>query len=154
MGSNETFIVISVSSKIDSRRAFPVVMGTAPTPPHPPSTLQKARLLSVAFHLVCSEIKSTVHLSPRAVSTGGRVGLGGGGTGEGCPLCSCRDGRAAGTSLPTIRQVLSRGCEGTDNGDGAPVLVNEIRPVVSGSWDCQEEHLPDTLHTNPLCVDY
>lgn len=88
------------------------------------------------------------------MSTGGRAELGGGGTGEGCPLCSSRDGRAAGTSPPTIRQLLSRGCEGADNGDGASVLVNDIHPVVSGSWVRQEERLPDTLHTNPLCVDY
>lgn len=73
-------------------------------------------------------MKSTAHLSPRAVSTGGRVGLGGGGTGEGCPLRSSKDGRAAGISLPSIRQVLSRGCEGADDGDGVSMLVNEIRP--------------------------
>lgn len=44
------------------------------------------------------------------------------------PLCSSKGGRAAGASLQTIKQVLSRGCKGTDDRDGASELMDESLP--------------------------
>lgn len=105
-------------------------MVTAPLPPFPLLSCQ--RLSSFLRPSIwcgrseCTEIKLTAHLSRGAVRVG--EGWEEQGLDKAVPLCSGKGGTAAGASLRTIKQVLSRGCKGTDDRDGASELTDESRP--------------------------